>query len=86
MNYKPRESATLVMLGIIFGWIVGPLILAFSIPQTFVRYGSSSAGAFVFLGVIVELLGIVCLMVGVGRALGTLDYLGHKAAAESTLA
>jgi dipeptide/tripeptide permease len=73
----------MVIGGIIMGWFLAPLILAFSIPASMARsyYSSnSSAVVWVLLGIGLAVVGLIFLLVGISRALRTLDHLGRKSA------
>ncbi|WMY80090.1 hypothetical protein [Citricoccus sp. I39-566] len=81
---KPvKKSAEFVIWGVILSYVVAPLITAITIPNmfTYSLYGGSrlSGGAvvaFLFAGAI-ALIGVITLLVGVSRALSTVDRLGQ---------
>ncbi|MFC9353257.1 hypothetical protein [Arthrobacter sp. NPDC057013] len=74
MLSKPKPSQTFVVLGVLFQFI-GTVIFAIALPASFVRYSGGQAIFWVFVGAILLITGLILLLVGIGRALGGIDYL-----------
>ena len=81
---KPVEkSAEFVIWGVVFSYVIAPLIVALTVPNmfTYSLYGGSRVAggavvALLFAGAI-ALVGVITLLVGVARALNTVDRLGQ---------
>jgi O-antigen/teichoic acid export membrane protein len=82
-RYTPRSSVAAVVTGIILFWLVAPGIAVF---------GAIIAGApradflrvalpIYFAASGVALIGLICVLVGIFRALRTIDFLGRREAA-----
>ncbi|WP_138444558.1 hypothetical protein [Sinomonas susongensis] len=84
-NYIPRSSLAAVVTGMVLCWVVGPAIffviaLAMAAnPATLVNPATfQKAIPFELLGLGVELIGGICFVVGLIRALRTVDFLGRR--------
>jgi len=83
-TFKPvKKSAEFVIWGVILSYVIAPLIVVFTIPNmfTYSLYGGSRVAdgavvALLFAGAI-ALVGVITLLVGVARALSTVDRLGQ---------
>jgi hypothetical protein len=71
---KPKACAYPIGLGIVFQ-LIGTLMLALMLPETFRPYSGSGATVGVFIGAIVLLIGSIAMLVGIRRAASGLDYL-----------
>lgn len=68
--YVPGDSAGMVIGGVLLGWLLTPLVLAFSIPASMARsYYSSNDTAIVlaFLGIGLAVVGLILLLVDVSQ-------------------
>jgi O-antigen/teichoic acid export membrane protein len=82
-SYRPRSSVTAIITGLILSWLVGPGIGAFG----FLIAGTPNPEALrvalpiYFLAGGVAFIGFICILVGILRALRTVDFLGRREAA-----